>query len=377
MRKIQMVDLQAQFEEIQLELSGAFDQILSNTAFINGPDVQAFKTELSDYLGGVQVVPCANGTDALQIAMMALGLKAGDKVLAPSFTYVATAEVAALLGMELVFCDVDPHSFNICPESAAAILEKEDIKAIVPVHLFGQSANMDAVMALAKQYGCVVIEDMAQAIGSFYQGDSATGFAGAIGHAAGTSFFPSKNLGCYGDGGAVLTPDADLAARMQMIANHGQSALYYHDVVGVNSRLDTLQAAVLRIKLRRLLEYTRARQHAAGSYDAMLGGIEGLHIPVRDPKSTHVFHQYTLTLSRPGRTDLMKFLESQGIPVKIYYPVPLHLQKAYNHQGYTAGAFPVSEHLCDHVLSLPMHTHLQADQLEFIADRVRTWFASH
>lgn len=377
MRKIQMVDLQAQFEEIQPELSEAFDQILSNTAFINGPDVQAFKSELSEYLGGVQVVPCANGTDALQIAMMALGLKPGDKVLAPSFTYVATAEVAALLGMELVFCDVDPHTFNLCPDSAAAILEKENVKAIVPVHLFGQSANMDAVMALAHQYGCVVVEDMAQAIGSFFQGDSVMGFAGTMGHAAGTSFFPSKNLGCYGDGGAVLTPSTELAAQIQMIANHGQSALYYHDVVGVNSRLDTLQAAVLRIKLRRLLDYTRARQQAAARYDAMLGDIEGLHIPVRDPKSTHVFHQYTLTLSRPGRTELMQFLESQGIPVKIYYPVPLHLQKAYNHQGYSTGAFPVSERLCENVLSLPMHTHLQADQLDFIGDRVRTWFASH
>ena len=372
-----MVDLQAQFEEIQPELMKSFDQILTNTAFINGPDVQAFKAELSDYLGGVHVVPCANGTDALQIAMMALGLKPGDKVLAPAFTYVATAEVAALLGLELVFCDVDPHTFTICPNSATAALEREAIKAIIPVHLFGQSANMDSVMSLAKQYDCFVIEDMAQAIGSFYRGDSVIGFAGTMGQASGTSFFPSKNLGCYGDGGAVLSPDSDLAARMQMIANHGQSALYYHDVVGVNSRLDTLQAAVLRIKLRRLLDYTRARQHAAACYDAMFGDIDGLHIPVRDPKSTHVFHQYTLTLSRPGRTELMKFLESQGIPVKIYYPVPLHLQKAYNHQGYVAGAFPVSEHLCDHVISLPMHTHLQTEQLEFIGDRVRSWFANH
>ena len=372
-----MVDLQAQFEEIQPELMGAFDHILSNTSFINGPDVQAFKSELSDYLGGVHVVPCANGTDALQIAMMALDLKPGDKVLAPAFTYVATAEVAALLGLELVFCDVDPHTFNICPVSAAAILEKENIKAVVPVHLFGQSANMDAIMALAKQHHCVVIEDMAQAIGSFYQGETVMGFAGTLGHASGTSFFPSKNLGCYGDGGAVLSPDPALAARMQMIANHGQSALYYHDVVGVNSRLDTLQAAVLRIKLRRLLDYTRARQQAAGVYDAMLGNIEGLHVPVRDPKSTHVFHQYTLTLTRPGRTELMQFLESQGIPVKIYYPVPLHLQKAYNHQGYAPGAFPVSEGLCENVLSLPMHTHLQADQLDFIGSCVRRWFATH
>lgn len=372
-----MVDLQAQFEEIQPEISEAFEQILTTTAFINGPDVHSFKNELSDYLGGVHVVPCANGTDALQIAMMALGLKRGDKVLAPSFTYVATAEVAALLGLELVFCDVDAKTFNICPKSAADILERENIKAIVPVHLFGQSANMDAIMALAKHYNCLVVEDMAQAIGSFYQGEDAMGFAGCIGHAAGTSFFPSKNLGCYGDGGAMLSLDAEVSARMQMIANHGQSALYYHDVVGVNSRLDTLQAAVLRIKLRRLKEYTKARQQAAATYDAMLGDIDGLHVPVRDAKSTHVFHQYTLTLSRSGRTELMQYLESQGIPVKIYYPVPLHLQKAYNHQGYTAGAFLTSEHLCEHVLSLPMHTHLQADQLEFIADRVRHWFATH
>lgn len=377
MRKIQMVDLQAQFEEIQPEISEAFEQILTATAFINGPDVHLFKKELSDYLGGVHVVPCANGTDALQIAMMALGLKPGDKVLAPSFTYVATAEVAALLGLELVFCDVDSKTFNICPNSAAGILERENIKAIVPVHLFGQSANMDAIMALATQYNCLVVEDMAQAIGSFYQGEEVMGFAGCIGHAAGTSFFPSKNLGCYGDGGAMLSPDSEVAARMQMIANHGQSALYYHDVVGVNSRLDTLQAAVLRIKLRRLKEYTKARQQAAATYDAMLGDIDGLHVPVRDAKSTHVFHQYTLTLSRSGRTELMQYLESQGIPVKIYYPVPLHLQKAYNHQGYTVGAFPISEHLCEHVLSLPMHTHLQSNQLEFIADHVRRWFATH
>jgi UDP-2-acetamido-2-deoxy-ribo-hexuluronate aminotransferase len=369
-KKIQMVDLVTQYEKIQAEIDAAVVGVIRSAAYINGPEVKAFKSELEAYLGVKHVIPCANGTDALQIAMMALGLKPGDEVITADFTYVATAEVIALLGLTPVLVDVYPDTFDINVEELQKAIGPKT-KAIVPVHLFGQCADMERILAVAKKHGLFVIEDTAQAIGSNYTFSNGTvAKAGTMGDIGCTSFFPSKNLGCYGDGGAMYTNSDDLAAKMQMIANHGQTVQYYHDSIGVNSRLDSIQAAVLRIKLRHLDGYAAARNSAASYYDKAFAGSSKLRTPQRVKHSDHVFHQYTLQLNGVDRQGLRDHLASKGIPSMIYYPVPLHLQKAYLDPRYTEGMFPVTEQLCASVISLPMHSELEENTLEFITQSV-------
>ncbi|MCC6683952.1 MAG: DegT/DnrJ/EryC1/StrS family aminotransferase [Bacteroidia bacterium] len=370
MKKIQMVDLVSQHDKIRKELDHAIAQVIDSAAFINGPDVKAFADELANYTGAKFVIPCANGTDALQIAMMALGLKPGDEVIVPTFTYVATAEVIALLGLTPVLIDVNPQTF--CAEPG--LIEKAittRTKAIVPVHLFGQCADMEQILALAKKHNLYVIEDTAQAIGAEYTfADGTRKQAGTMGTIGTTSFFPSKNLGCMGDGGAIFTNDETLAKKIKMIANHGQSVQYIHDEVGVNSRLDTIQAAILRVKLKQLDSYKTARQQAAAYYDRYFLNHPHLHTPVRNPHSTHVFHQYTLKATGIDRKALREFLASKGVPSMVYYPYPLHMQKAYANDRYKAGHFPVSELLCEQVISLPISTEMDEKQLEFICRSV-------
>jgi UDP-2-acetamido-2-deoxy-ribo-hexuluronate aminotransferase len=370
MRKLAMVDLISQYEKIKPEIDRAVLDVIASSAYINGPEVKAFQSELEHYLGVKHVVPCANGTDALQVAMMGLGLQQGDEVITADFTYAATAEVIALLKLTPVLVDVLPGTFTIDPDALEKAITPKT-KAIVPVHLFGQCCRMDQVMSIAQKHNLFVIEDTAQAIGADYRfSDGSTRKAGTIGTVGCTSFFPSKNLGCFGDGGAIFTNDDHLAARLRMIVNHGQSVQYYHDEVGVNSRLDSMQAAILRIKLRQLDAYADARNRAASHYDKAFAGNTKLTIPEREPASTHVFHQYTLVLNGPDREALRSFLASKGIPSMIYYPIPLHLQKAYTDPRYKAGDFPVTEHLCRNVISLPMHTELSDDDLEYISSAV-------
>jgi len=381
-----MVDLLGQYEKIKDEIDKAVLDVIRSLAYINGPEVKAFAKELEQYLGVKHVVPCANGTDALQIAMMALGLQPGDEVITADFTYVATAEVIALLKLTPVLVDVVPDTFTIDPKAIEAAITPRT-KAIVPVHLFGQCADMDAIMAIAKKHNLYVIEDVAQAIGANYysppapqRGDLGGGqppFGGKAGRKAGTigtvgctSFFPSKNLGCYGDGGAIFTNDDALAAKMRMIANHGQSVQYYHDEIGVNSRLDSIQAAVLRIKLRHLDEYADARRKVADYYDKAFAKNPKIKTPVRSKKTDHVFHQYTLVLQGADRGKLKEYLATKDIPAMIYYPVPLHLQKAYRDSRYKEGDFPVTEMLCANVISLPIHTEMKEETQKYIVDAV-------
>jgi dTDP-4-amino-4,6-dideoxygalactose transaminase len=368
--KIQMVDLKTQYEKIKSEVDTAIHNVIENTAFINGPEVKAFQADLEQYLGVKHVIPCANGTDALQIAMMARGLKPGDEVITADFTYVATAEVIALLGLTPVLVDVYPNTFDINIEAVEKAITPKT-KAIVPVHLFGQCANMEALMSLAHKHHLFVIEDTAQAIGAEYTFSNGTKQkAGTIGTVGCTSFFPSKNLGCYGDGGAIYTNDEKLAAKIRMIANHGQSVQYVHDSIGVNSRLDSIQAAILRIKLKHLDDYAAARNNAAAFYDRAFAGNPKIKTPERVKNSTHVFHQYTLQLNGVDRSALREFLSENGIPAMIYYPIPLHLQKAYSDTRYKEGDFPVTENLCANVISLPMHTELSEETLQYIVDKV-------
>jgi len=369
-KKIQMVDLISQYEKIQTEIDAAILNVVRSSAYINGPEVKSFQAEMEKYLGIKHVIPCANGTDALQIAMMAMDLKPGDEVITADFTYVATAEVIALLGLKPVLVDVYPGTFTLNIEAVKKAITPKT-KAIVPVHLFGQCAEMDELMKLAKEHSFYVFEDVAQAIGADYTyPDGKKVKAGTIGHIGCTSFFPSKNLGCYGDGGAIFTNDDEVAKKIRMIANHGQSVQYYHDVVGVNSRLDSIQAAILRIKLRHLDEYAVARQKAAAFYDKALGNHPKIKIPVRSKHSTHVFHQYTLVLEGADRDKLREHLASKDIPAMIYYPVPLHLQKAYRDPRYKEGDFPVTEHLCRSVISLPIHTELSEETQSYIVAAV-------
>lgn len=369
-----MVDLKNQYLKIKPEIDAAIQEVLESTAFINGPAVKRFQQNLEQYLQVKHVIPCANGTDALQIAMMALGLKPGDEVITADFTYVATAEVIGLLGLTPVLVDVNPSTFDINIEALERNIT-EKTKAIVPVHLFGQCANMDAIMEIAKKYNLYVIEDNAQAIGAEYTFQNGTHKkAGTIGHIGCTSFFPSKNLGCFGDGGAIMTNDDELAQRCRMIASHGQSKQYVHDVLGVNSRLDSIQAAILDVKLKYLDQYIQARQKAAEYYDRKFSNHPEIIIPARNPNSTHVFHQYTLQIKNGKRDALRAFLQEQGIPSMIYYPIPLHLQKAYQSPRYKKGDFPVTEMLCASVLSLPMHTELTEDTLEQITNAVLNFF---
>jgi UDP-2-acetamido-2-deoxy-ribo-hexuluronate aminotransferase len=370
MKKLHMVDLSSQYEKVKDQIDEAVLKVIRSTAFINGPEVKAFQSELEQYLNVPHVIPCANGTDALQIAMMALDLQPGDEVITACFTYVATAEVIALLKLKPVLVDVYPDTFNInIEELEKAITPKT--KAIVPVHLFGQCADMERIMEVAKKHNLYVIEDTAQAIGAEYVfSDGTRKKAGTIGTIGCTSFFPSKNLGCYGDGGAIFTADEALAKRIRMIANHGQSVQYYHDDIGVNSRLDSIQAAILRIKLPLLDDYAKARNKAADYYDNAFANHPKVKTPERAKNSNHVFHQYTLQLSGVNRQVLRDFLASRDIPAMIYYPVPLHQQKAYSDPRFSDTDFPVTLELCKNVISLPMHTELDEMQLKYITDSV-------
>jgi dTDP-4-amino-4,6-dideoxygalactose transaminase len=373
---IPMVDLVGQHARIQSELDQALLRASHEAAYIQGPDVAAFAGELSAYLGeGVHTIPCANGTDALQIALMALGLQPGDEVITATFTYVATAEVIALLGLTPVLVDVDTDTFALNIDQVRAAITPQT-KAIVPVHLYGQGVDMESLLALAIEFGIPVVEDTAQALGARYAFSDGRSLAlGTLGTIGCTSFFPSKNLGCMGDGGAVFTRDAALAERIKMMANHGQKVKYRHDVVGCNSRLDTLQAAILRVKLRHNDSYAAARQAAAARYDAGLAGLAGLQTPVRRAESTHVYHQYTLRVADQQRDALAAHLKADGIPSMIYYPLPLHRQLAYQSARYPDGSFPIAEQLCAEVLSLPMHTELTAATQDLIIQSIQTFFA--
>ena len=369
-----MVDLRRQYQKIQPEIDAAVLNCLASTAYINGPEVKRFQEGLEQYLNVTHVVPCANGTDALQIALMALELNPGDEVIVPAFTYVATAEVIGLLGLTPVMVDVDRNTFNVTAEIIEAAITPRT-KVIVPVHLFGQSCDMGPIMALAEKHGIYVIEDNAQAIGADYLLADGSGMkTGAIGHIGCTSFFPSKNLGCYGDGGAIFTHDDALAEKLRMIANHGQAERYYHSVIGVNSRLDSIQAAILNIKLQHLDEYCNARRRAADFYDASFAEIGELQTPVRHANSTHVFHQYTLQVADGKRADLQEHLQKNGVPSMIYYPVPLYRQKAFSKYVSADFELPVTEELCSAVLSLPVHTEMNDDLLGLITGHVRDFF---
>ncbi len=370
MKKIQMVDLQSQYAKIKQDIDAGIQEVIDTAAFVKGKKVTEFQHHLEQYTGAKHVINVGNGTDALQIALMGLGLKPGDEVITPTFTFIATAEVVALLGLTPVVVDVDWNTMNMDIESVRRAITPRT-KAIVPVHLFGQCADMEAIMELANEHHLYVVEDACQAIGAKYTfANGETKQAGTIGHIGCTSFFPSKNLGCYGDGGAIFTNDDELADRMTAIANHGCRVRYHHDEIGVNSRLDSIQAAILDAKLPHLDEYIAARQKAAAYYDKVFADCEQLLIPGRQPHSTHVFHQYTLRVVGADRDKLREGLAERGIPTMIYYPVPLHQQKAYLDPRYKDGDFPVAERLAACVLSLPMHTELDEEQLEYITSNV-------
>ncbi|WP_417352997.1 DegT/DnrJ/EryC1/StrS family aminotransferase [Flavobacterium alkalisoli] len=371
MKKIQMVDLKGQYDKIKDTVNNSIQEVLDNTAYINGPQVHEFQKNLEEYLGVKHVIPCANGTDALQIAMMGLGLKPGDEVITADFTFAATVEVIALLQLTPVLVDVEPDTFNISIEAIRNAITPKT-KAIVPVHLFGQAANMEQIMAIAKEHNLYVIEDNAQAIGANYKySDGSKKKVGVIGDVASTSFFPSKNLGCYGDGGAIFTNNDELAHIIRGVVNHGMYVRYHHDVVGVNSRLDSVQAAVLNSKLPLLDSYNEARQTAAERYNAAFAGHASIVTPVtKGDKDSHVFHQYTLRILNGDRDGLMKHLQSKDIPCAIYYPIPLHKQKAYLDERYNEADFTVTNQLVNEVLSLPMHTELDEEQIKFITDSV-------
>ncbi|MEZ4921376.1 MAG: DegT/DnrJ/EryC1/StrS family aminotransferase [Saprospiraceae bacterium] len=373
MSKMQMVDLLGQYNKIKNEVDAAILDVVQSSMYINGPEVKSFQDEMEQYLDVKHVVPCANGTDALQIAMMALQLQPGDEVIVPSFTFVATAEVIALLHLKPVMVDVDLHTFNMLPEHVEQAITPKT-KAIVPVHLFGQSADMGPIMELAAKHNLYVIEDNAQAIGSDYTfADGRTQKTGGIGHVSGTSFFPSKNLGCYGDGGAVMCQDDELAARLRLVANHGMSRRYYHDEIGINSRLDSIQAAILRIKLRKLDEYNAARRAAADRYDAAFADVDQLVAPKRSAFSSHVFHQYTLRVTDGRRDALQAHLMEHGFPAMIYYPVPMYKQEAFK-PFWDGVELPVTEQLSLEVISLPMHSELTAENQAELIDTIRKFF---
>lgn len=370
MRKIQMVDLQTQYQRIKADIDRGIQAVIDEAAFVKGQQVTDFQHNLEAYTGAKHVITVGNGTDALQIALMGLGLQRGDEVITPTFTFIATAEVVALLGLTPVVVDVDWETMNMSVESLKKAITPRT-KAIVPVHLFGQCANMEEIMSIARAHNLYVVEDACQAIGARYTfADGSTKQAGTIGDIGCTSFFPSKNLGCYGDGGAIFTNDDELAARMRAIANHGMVVRYHHDMVGVNSRLDGIQAAILDAKLPHLDEYIASRRRAAAYYDKAFAGNPHLLIPGHEPHSTHVYHQYTLRLIDVDRDNLKAQLQEAGIPAMVYYPVPLHLQKAYQDPRYKAGDFPVAERLASCVLSLPMHTELDDEQLAYITENV-------
>jgi UDP-2-acetamido-2-deoxy-ribo-hexuluronate aminotransferase len=371
MKKIQMVDLKGQYDKIAAIVNASIQEVLDTNTYINGPQVHSFQKSLEDYLDVKHVIPCANGTDALQIAMMGLGLKPGDEVITADFTFAATVEVIALLQLTPVLVDVDMENMNISIDAIKKAITPKT-KAIVPVHLFGRAANMEAIMAIANEHNLFVIEDNAQAIGANCMfSDGTKKKAGVIGHVSSTSFFPSKNLGCYGDGGAIFTNDDALAHIIRGIVNHGMYERYHHDVVGVNSRLDSVQAAVLNAKLPLLDTYNKARRSAAAKYNAAFSDNSNIIIPEFDLNGDdHVFHQYTLRIINADRNGLMQHLLDKGIPCAIYYPIPLHLQKAYLDVRYKEEDFPVTNQLVQEVLSLPMHTELDDEQIKFITDSV-------
>ena len=373
---IKMVDLSRQLQPIKEKIDAAIQGVLEASNFIQGEPVRDFEKNLAEWVGAKHVISCANGTDALQLALMALGLKPGDEVIVPTFTYVATAEVIALLGLRPILVDVDSQTFNIDVEAASPLITSRT-KAIVPVHLYGQSANMEQIMIFAESHNLYVVEDTAQAIGAEVKfSDGSSRKAGTIGHIGTTSFFPSKNLGCFGDGGAIFTNDDNIAVKLKMIANHGQRIKYYHDVVGVNSRLDTMQAAILDVKLNHLNSYCEARQKAAAYYDSTLKQVEQITIPFRSSFSTHVFHQYTIKVDgQYSRDELKSYLAEQGIPSMIYYPLPLHEQKAYLEYMPEDTNYPISISLCNSVLSLPMHTHLKIEEQDYIVQNIKSFFS--
>jgi len=383
MKKLQMVDLQGQYKSIKDQINNSLQEVMETSAFVNGPEVQKFQKELEEYLGVKHVIPCANGTDALQISMMGLGLQPGDEVITADFTFAATVEVIALLQLTPVLVDVYPNTFNINTEAIRKAITPKT-KAIVPVHLFGQCANMDEILAIAEEHNLYVIEDNAQAIGANYTFKNGTKKkAGTIGHVGATSFFPSKNLGCFGDGGAIFTNDDDLAHSLRGIVNHGMYERYYHDVVGVNSRLDSIQAAVLRVKLPKLNDYNKARQEAARKYNKAFQNCESIEIPQVETNQNcdkdlgicstcdcHMFHQYTLKITNGKRDALAKYLAELQIPHGVYYPIPLHSQKAYKDSRYNEADFPVTNQLVKEVISLPMHTELDDEQIAYITKTI-------
>ena len=371
MEEIRMVDLKGQYSFIKKEIDVALEQIFQDTDFINGKAVLAFQNKLQDYLGINHVIPCANGTDALQIALMALDLKQGDEVITADFTFAATVEVIALLKLKPVLVDVDPHTFNLDPQAVAKAITP-NTKAIIPVHLFGQAASMEPILSLAKKHQLFVVEDNAQGIGATYTfSDGKKVKTGVLGDVGTTSFFPSKNLGAYGDGGAIFTKDKGLAEKIRGIVNHGMYTRYYHDVVGVNSRLDSLQAAILSVKLNNLDFYNERRKAAALYYNQLLSENKYIITPYREKEcDSHVYHQYTLKISNQKRDALASYLQGKKIPFGIYYPVPLHQQKAYSHYGFQEHDFPSTNQLVKEVISLPMHTELTTQQIEYICNHI-------
>lgn len=369
-----MVDLKGQYLKIKSEIDEALLEAVEEAAYINGPQVKKFAHGLQKYNDVTSAITCANGTDALQIAMMVLGFKPGDEVIVPAFTYIATVEVIALLGLIPKFIDVKEDTFELDHTNLENIISDRTV-GIIPVHLFGQCSNMEAINAIAKKHNIKVIEDTAQAMGAEYTFKSGTkAFAGTIGDIGTTSFFPSKNLGCFGDGGALLTQSAELGERAYIIANHGQRKKYYHEMIGVNSRLDTLQAAILNVKLKYLNDYNRSRQLVARKYDQSLNSLSGLITPTKATYSTHVFNQYTCRVLKNRRNDFKSFLQERGIPTMIYYPVPVHLQEAYKVYGYQEGDFPVAEQLCKEVISLPIHTEMKGNVQDYIIENVKSFF---
>ena len=376
MESIRMVDLVGQYAKIKEEVKDEINKVLDSATFINGPAVSDFQSELEKYLSVKHVIPCANGTDALQVIMMAYDFPKGAQVIVPSFTYVATVEVIALLGLKPVFVEVYPDTFNIDIEDLESKITGQTV-AIVPVHLYGQCADMERLMRVAKKHDLKVFEDTAQAIGADYKfSDGNTIKAGTIGDAGATSFFPSKNLGAYGDGGAIMTNSDELAAKLRMIVNHGQSERYYHDSIGVNSRLDSIQAAILKVKLKYLDSYNTARQEVADKYNSAFVATDEIITPVTADFTSHVYHQYTIKLKDASkRNELNKYLAAQGIPSMIYYPVPNHLQKAYSYYGYKKGEFKITEDLCSRVISFPIHTEMESEQQDFIIENVLKFFS--
>lgn len=369
-----MVDLKTQYENLRSEIDNAMKSVLMSTAFIKGPEVKQFEDELKDYMRVRNVVSCANGTDALHLAMMVLDLKPGDEVITTNFTFIATIEVIALLGLKPVIVDPEPGTFNISVEAVRKAVSPRT-RAIIPVHLFGQCADMESLMEIASNHDLYVIEDAAQATGAdYFFKNRITKKAGTIGNIGTTSFFPSKNLGCYGDGGALYTNDDSLAAKLRSIANHGMKVRYYYDDIGVNSRLDTLQAAILTVKLKHLTDFNRARGAIADLYDKALSGCDSIQIPERSGFSSHIFHQYTLKVKNGRRDDLKKYLGSKKIPSMVYYPGPLHMQNAYKYLNYGMNAFPVTSALCKEVLSIPMCPEMENEQIDYITSNILTFF---